>query len=129
MSTYRLNSLLAPNSVALVGASTRSGSVGRAIIKNIRTSRFENPFGVVNSHYREIEGISTVKRLAELPFVPELVIVTTPARNGSRDRRRSRKDRFGWSHHYQRGPRPRTRLIGGSRRARGARVSYEADRS
>lgn len=79
MSTYRLNSLLAPNSVALVGASTRSGSVGRAIIKNIRTSRFENPFGVVNSHYREIEGISTVKHLAELPFVPELVIVTTPA--------------------------------------------------
>lgn len=79
MSTYRLNSLLAPNSVALVGASTRSGSVGRAIIKNICASRFESPFGVVNSHYREIEGISTVKCLAELPFVPELVIVTTPA--------------------------------------------------
>ena len=79
MSTYRLNSLLAPNSVALVGASTRSGSVGRAIIKNICAARFENPFGVVNSHYQEIEGISTVKRLAELPFVPELVIVTTPA--------------------------------------------------
>jgi acetyltransferase len=79
MSTYRLNSLLAPNSVALVGASTHSGSVGRAIINNIRASRFEGPFGAVNSHYREIDGISTVKRLAELPFVPELVIVTTPA--------------------------------------------------
>lgn len=79
MSTYRLNSLLAPSSVALVGASTRSGSVGRAIIKNICASRFERPVGVVNSHYREIEGISTVERLAELPFVPELVVVTTPA--------------------------------------------------
>jgi acetyltransferase len=79
MSTYRLNSLLAPSSVALVGASTRSGSVGRAIITNIRASRFGGPFGVVNSHYREIDGIATVKRLAKLPFVPELVIVTTPA--------------------------------------------------
>ncbi|WP_319799018.1 bifunctional acetate--CoA ligase family protein/GNAT family N-acetyltransferase [Nitrobacter sp.] len=79
MSTYRLNSLLAPNSVALVGASPRSGSVGRAIINNIRASRFEGPFGVVNSRYREIGGIPTVRRLSELPFVPELVVVTTPA--------------------------------------------------
>ena len=79
MSTYRLNSLLAPNSVALVGASPRSGSVGRAIISNIRASRFEGPFGVVNSRYREIDGIPTVRRLSELPFVPELVVVTTPA--------------------------------------------------
>ena len=79
MSVYRLNSLLAPNSVALVGASPRSGSVGRAIIRNLRAARFLGPFGVVNSHYREVDDISTVKCLAELPFVPELVIITTPA--------------------------------------------------
>jgi acetyltransferase len=79
MSVYRLNSLLAPNSLALVGASPRSGSVGRAIIRNLRAARFLGPFGVVNSHYREVDGISTVKCLAELPFVPELVIITTPA--------------------------------------------------
>lgn len=79
MSTYRLNSLLAPGAVALVGASTRCGSVGQAILKNIRASQFEGPFGVVNLHYAEIGGVPTVRRLAELPFVPELVIVTTPA--------------------------------------------------
>jgi acetyltransferase len=80
MSTYRLNSLLAPGSVALVGASTRRGSVGQAILNNIRASQFEGPFGVVNSHYAKIGDMPTVGRLAELPFVPELVIVTTPAR-------------------------------------------------
>jgi len=80
MSTYRLNSLLAPGSVALVGASARRGSVGQAILKNIRASQFKGPFGVVNSRYPEIDGMPTVNRLAELPFIPELVIITTPAR-------------------------------------------------
>jgi acetyltransferase len=80
MSTYRLNSLLAPGSVALVGASARRGSVGQAILRNIRASQFKGPFGVVNSRYPEIDGMPTVNRLAELPFVPELVIITTPAR-------------------------------------------------
>jgi acetyltransferase len=80
MSTYRLNSLLAPGSVALVGASARRGSVGQAILRNIRASQFKGPFGVVNSRYPEIDGMPTVSRLAELPFVPELVIITTPAR-------------------------------------------------
>lgn len=80
MSTYRLNSLLEPNSIALIGASMRHGSVGQAIVRNIRASGFEGPLGVVNPRYPEIGGMPTVGRLAELPFVPELIIVTTPAR-------------------------------------------------
>jgi len=80
MSTYRLNSLLEPNSIALIGASMRHGSVGQAIVRNIRASGFEGPLGVVNPRYPEIGGMPTVGRLAELSFVPELIIVTTPAR-------------------------------------------------
>lgn len=80
MSTYRLNSLLEPKSIALIGASIRHGSVGQAIVRNIRASQFEGPFGVVNARYPEIAGTPTVKCLADLPFVPELIIVTTPAR-------------------------------------------------
>ena len=64
----------------MVGASARRGSVGQAILKNIRASQFKGPFGVVNSRYPEIDGMPTVNRLAELPFIPELVIITTPAR-------------------------------------------------
>lgn len=79
MSTYRLNSLLEPKSIALIGASRRHGSVGQAILSNIRAAQFEGPLGLVNPHYPEIGGVSTVGRLAELPFVPELIIVTTPA--------------------------------------------------
>ena len=48
MSTYRLNKLLSPRSVALVGASPRHGSVGRAILNNIRKAQFKGEFGLVN---------------------------------------------------------------------------------
>jgi acetyltransferase len=79
MSTYRLNNLLAPRSVALVGASPRQGSVGRAILVNIRKAKFKGEFGLVNSHYAEIDGVATVGSLSQLPFVPELVVITAPA--------------------------------------------------
>ncbi len=79
MSTYRLKNLLAPRSVALVGASPRPGSVGRAILGNIRKAKFNGQFGLVNSHHPEIDGVATVSRLGQLPFVPELVVITAPA--------------------------------------------------
>src|ERR1700686_4953535 len=79
MSTYRLKNLLSPRSVALVGASPRQGSVGRAILRNILDAKFKGEFGLVNPHHAEIGGVPTVRSLAELPFVPELVVITAPA--------------------------------------------------
>ena len=79
MSTYRLKNLLSPRSVALVGASPRRGSVGRAILGNIRKAKFKGEFGLVNTHYAEIDGVATVGSLGKLPFVPELVVITAPA--------------------------------------------------
>jgi len=78
MSTYRLKNLLSPRSVALVGASPRQGSVGRAIAQNIQQAKFKGEFGVVNKHHAEIEGVAAVKSLDKLPFVPELVVITAP---------------------------------------------------
>ncbi|MBV9984876.1 CoA-binding protein, partial [Bradyrhizobium sp.] len=79
MSTYRLKNVLSPRSVALIGASPRPGSVGRAIMANIRKAGFRGEFGLVNSHHAEIEGMAGVDRLDKLPFVPELVVITAPA--------------------------------------------------
>src|SRR4249920_1133135 len=81
MSTYRLKNLLAPRSVALVGASPRQGSVGRAILNNIGKAKFAGEFGLVNSRYSEIDGAATFGSLSKLPFVPELVVLTAPAKS------------------------------------------------
>src|SRR5947207_1969516 len=79
MSTYRLKNLLLPRSVALVGASSRPGSVGRAILGNIRKANFQGEFGLVNPRHAEIDGFTSVARLDQLAFVPELVVITAPA--------------------------------------------------
>jgi len=81
MSTYRLKTLLAPRSVALVGASPRQGSVGRAILSNIGKANFKGEFGLVNSRYSEIDGVKAAGHLAKLSFVPELVVITAPAKS------------------------------------------------
>ena len=80
MSTYRLSNLLAPRSVALVGASPRQGSLGAAILQNIRESGFAGAIGIVNPRYGEIAGMQAFSRIDEVPFAPELVVVTAPAR-------------------------------------------------
>ena len=80
MSTYRLKNLLSPHSVALVGASPRHGSVGRAILNNIRKAQFKGEFGLVNPRYDEIDGVATAGSIAKLAFAPELVVLTAPAR-------------------------------------------------
>jgi acetyltransferase len=79
MSTYHLKNLLSPRSVALVGGSPRQGSVGRAILGNIRRAKFKGDFGLVNPRYAEIDGVSAVGGLDKLPFAPELVVITAPA--------------------------------------------------
>ncbi len=79
MSTYRLKNLLSPRSVALVGASPRQTSVGRAILGNIRKANFKGEVGLVNKHYREIDGIAAVGSIGKLPFAPELMVITAPA--------------------------------------------------
>src|SRR5689334_10233914 len=80
MSTYRLSNVLAPRSVALVGASPRQGSLGAAILKNIREGGFAGEVGLVNPRYGEIAGMKAASRIDKLTFVPEFVVVTAPAR-------------------------------------------------
>ncbi len=78
MSTYRLDRLFVPRSVALVGASPRETSVGRAILRNLRAGGFAGSIHLVNPRYGEIEGITAVKSIADLPVAPDVVIIAAP---------------------------------------------------
>ena len=78
MSTYRFNFLFAPRSVALVGASPRETSVGRTVLRNLRAAGFEGAIHLVNPHYPEIDGIVSVKSIADLQIAPDLIIIAAP---------------------------------------------------
>ncbi len=79
MSIYRLDAVLAPRSLALVGGSPREGSLGRIILKNLREAGFAGPIHVVNDRHPEIGGLRTVKSIAALPETPDIVVVSAPA--------------------------------------------------
>ena len=79
MSTYRLDTLFAPRSVALVGGSPRDTSMGRAVLRNLRGQGFEGTIHVVNPRYGEIDGIACVRSLSALAQVPDVVVIATPA--------------------------------------------------
>jgi acetyltransferase len=78
MSTYRLDSLFSPRSIALIGGSTRDRSVGRAILQNLRDG-FAGDLHVINARYREIDGVRTVASLDDLTTVPDLAVIAAPA--------------------------------------------------
>src|SRR6516165_9654409 len=79
MSTYRLDRLMSPRSIAVVGASPNANSVGRHIIANIKDAGFAGSVDVVNPHYAEIEGIAAVKSVEAIPGTPDVVIVAVPS--------------------------------------------------
>ncbi len=74
-----LESLLAPRSVAVIGAGRRPGSAGRAILLNIRDAGFSGRVYAVSPHAGDIEGIPCVPSVAALPEAPDLAVVTVPA--------------------------------------------------
>ena len=79
MSTYRLDKLFAPRSVAVVGASPRATSAGRAVIANLKAAGFAGALDVVNPRHPEIEGIGSVPSFAELSQPPDLAVIAVPA--------------------------------------------------
>jgi acyl-CoA synthetase (NDP forming)/GNAT superfamily N-acetyltransferase len=76
--TASLESLLAPRSVAVVGAVHRPGSIGRRILLNIRDAGFAGPLYAVEQQAGDVEGIPCVPSAAELPEGPDLAVVAVP---------------------------------------------------
>ncbi len=64
---HRLAKLLAPDSVALVGASPKPDTVGNGMIRGLLGGGFRGRIHLVNPNYREIEGIRCHPSLADLP--------------------------------------------------------------
>lgn len=79
MSIRHLDTLLRPSSVAVIGASERPFSVGGTLWHNMRSGGFAGPVYPVNLKYRQLSAQRCYHRVAELPEVPQLAIICTPA--------------------------------------------------
>ncbi len=70
-----LHALVAPRSVAVVGASSDTGKWGGMLIANLRLGEFPGPIYPINPKGGEILGLPAYTDIAELPETPDLVII------------------------------------------------------
>jgi acyl-CoA synthetase (NDP forming) len=71
---HRLDPLLRPRSIAVLGATERAGTVGRTTIENLQKGGFAGPLYAVNPKYESVCGVRCFPSLAELPEPVEHVI-------------------------------------------------------
>jgi len=74
-----LDSIFAPKSVAVVGATETIGSVGRTIVWNLMSSSFGGTIYPVNPKRHSVLGIKAYPDLKSIPEPVELIVVVTPS--------------------------------------------------
>ena len=78
MTIRNLERAVHPKSVAVIGASTREGSLGQVVMNNIIAAGFEGEVWPVNPKHREVAGRRCYSNACELPGVPDLGVIVTP---------------------------------------------------
>jgi acyl-CoA synthetase (NDP forming)/GNAT superfamily N-acetyltransferase len=74
-----LRRVLAPESVVVIGASRHRGTVGRAILDNIRTAGYAGRLYVVNPRARQVGGEHCLSSALDLPEPADLAVIAVPA--------------------------------------------------
>lgn len=75
---FDLHRLLCPGSVAVAGASPDPRSIGGAILRNLRNSRFNGELTLVSPTRAAIDGQPCVKSLRDIPEGTDAVILNLP---------------------------------------------------
>jgi acetyltransferase len=76
---HPLNAIFAPKSVAVVGATEKAGSVGRALLWNLISNPFGGTVFPVNAKRPSVLGIKAYPNLKALPERVDLAVIATPA--------------------------------------------------
>jgi acetyltransferase len=79
MAPHYLSTLFEPRSVVLVGASEMPEKVGGRLLENLLAGGFKGKLFAVNPKHASVRGVPCVGSIAELPEVPDLAVIATPA--------------------------------------------------
>ncbi|MCI0687422.1 MAG: acetate--CoA ligase family protein [Sporichthyaceae bacterium] len=75
----RLDRLMAPTSIAVVGASPRAGTYGNQALANLVAAGYSGRLFGVHPSPRVVHGVECVPSLADLPGPVDAVVIATPA--------------------------------------------------
>jgi acetyltransferase len=73
-----LRALLSPASIALVGASSRAGSMGRILFENVLGGGFAGPIYPVNPNHRRVLSRRSYASLSSIGKPVDLALIATP---------------------------------------------------
>lgn len=76
--SHRLDPLLAPRSLALIGASQRPNFPGNDMVRMAKLAGFQGRLYPVNPRYEEIEGLSCYGAVSNLPEVVDHAVIAVP---------------------------------------------------
>src|ERR687890_714431 len=74
-----LEAIFRPETVAVIGATERPGSVGRTIMWNLVSSPFGGTVFPVNSRRPNVLGIKAYPSVSEVPQKVDLAVIVAPA--------------------------------------------------
>ena len=74
-----MHAVLFPESIAVVGASRRSDSIGHQILENIQAAGFNGAVYAVNNEAMEVSGLQSHARVTDIPGHVDLAVVAVPA--------------------------------------------------
>ena len=71
--------IMSPKSIAVVGASNRSGSLGLAVFRNLIDASYQGILYPVNPKARSIQGVKAYKTLTDIPDEVEMAVLIVPS--------------------------------------------------
>ena len=78
MTIRNLDALFEPQSVAIVGASRRAGSLGAVLARNLFSGGFQGPILPLHPRHESVEGVLAYPSVEALPQTPDLAVIATP---------------------------------------------------
>jgi acetyltransferase len=73
-----LDAIFKPKSIAIVGATTRPGSIGREILRNLFDFEFNGKIFPVNPHYEYIHSTKAYPTVLAIPDEIDLAVIVVP---------------------------------------------------
>ncbi|HET9734002.1 MAG TPA: CoA-binding protein, partial [Burkholderiales bacterium] len=77
---HYLTPLFEPQSVALIGASERAGSVGAVLVENMLAAKYRGALHAVNPKYKSVQGVQCFDAIGKVPPRVDLAVIATPPR-------------------------------------------------
>jgi acetyltransferase len=78
MGLHNLEKIFKPRSVAIIGASEKTGTIGWAILKNMKDARFDGAIFPVNPGYAEIQEIKAYPSISKIGQPVDLAVIAIP---------------------------------------------------